>query len=623
MKKSEKLLVGGLVLVIVGWLFGPSLLGLVIGSSAQLEARKNSLRRDLATLRKLNRWKDQSLAAPDLKSGSAHRAEEQYRNWIWTLAEEVGGFKELNVAPGSRGGGRRGRGVVPVQVQLTGLASFGDVQRFLFRFYQADLLHKVVSLRMKSKSQNDEDPQLEVTLVAEGLSLSYASGRPTERATLFPQTRLLRESDEETVDVADDPAFSKLIEKEEKNEKKAKKSFLVRVGDQYVEISASEKVENDENGAVRWTFAADGPARSLETDAIAELVPVADSMEGVTLTDYELKNPFALYDPELTVSGGKIIEVGEAFKLTARVVKGRPGIRPTFEFGEHPEGMTIKTVQNEDGEYEGRIEWQTEADQGSGSASLEVFAKIEGRSSRLAGSPASLRWNAKRVVVARNERPRMGSLGSFSVVAGSPVEFTASATDPEDGTLAFALASGAPRGASIDASSGKFRWVPQSPGEFRVTVEVSDSGTPRAKDSQSVTIKVALDSAQFTVLTASVIRDGQPQAWLFDRLKNQRLVLTPKTRFRYGDVEAEVVSIGERAVVFRVGKNDLELALGDSIQKLKAIATEAETPEKAAAEKPAADKPAAEKPAAEKPAAEKPAADKPAADKPAAEKAGR
>ncbi|GIS62085.1 MAG: hypothetical protein CM1200mP2_43100 [Planctomycetaceae bacterium] len=127
----------------------------------------------------------------------------------------------------------------------------------------------------------------------------------------------------------------------------------------------------------------------------------------------------------------------------------------------------------------------------------------------------------------------------------------------------------------------------QSPGEFRVTVEVSDSGTPRAKDSQSVTIKVALDSAQFTVLTASVVRDGQPQAWLFDRLKNQRLVLTPKTRFRYGDVEAEVVSIGERAVVFRVGKNDLELALGDSIQKLKAIAT-----------KPKAEKPAAEKPAA-------------------------
>ena len=613
MKNSEKFLVGGLLLVIVGWLVGPSFIGLVTGSGARLDAIEQSLNRDLKTLKKLNKWKQQSLAAPE--SGSAHRAEEQYRNWIWTLAEEVGGFKELNVAPASRGSGRRSRGMVPVQVQLTGLASFGDVQRFLFRFYQADLLHKVVSLRMKSKSQNN-DPQLEVTLVAEGLSLPYASDRPTGRDTLFPQTRLVSDSDEESVDVANAFGFP------------VKEAFRVRVGDQYLDVESSEKVTDDKDSAVRWTFAPDSPVSSVDADAIAELVPVAESMKTVVPRDYKLVNPFALYEATLIVSGRKSIEVGQAFALKARVDGVRPGIRTTFEFGKHPEGMTIKTVQNEDGQYEGQIDWQTEADQESGSASLEVFAKIEGRSSRLTGSPASLRWNAKRVVVARNERPRMESLGSFSVVAGSPVEFTASATDPEDSELAFALASGAPRGASIDSSSGKFRWVPQSPGEFRVTVEVSDSGTPRAKDSQSVTIKVALDSAQFTVLTASVVRDGQPQAWLFDRLKNQRLVLTPKTRFRYGDVEAEVVSIGERAVVFRVGKNDLELALGDSIQKLKAIATEAETPEKSAAEKPAADKPAADKPAAdkpaaEKPAAEKPAAEKPAAEKPAAEKAGR
>ena len=224
MKNSEKILVAGLVLVIVGWTMGARLIGLVTGSGAQFAARKQSLMRDLATLRKLNRWKDQSLAAPE--SGSAHRAEEQYRNWIWTLAEEVGGFKELNVAPGSRGGGRRGRGMVPVQVQLTGLASFGDVQRFLFRFYQADLLHKVVSLRMKSKSQNN-DPQLEVTLVAEGLSLPFASDTMDKRDTLFPQTRLVSDSDEESVDVANAFGFP------------VKEAFRVRVGDQYLDVDSS------------------------------------------------------------------------------------------------------------------------------------------------------------------------------------------------------------------------------------------------------------------------------------------------------------------------------------------------------------------------------------------------
>ncbi|GIS62086.1 MAG: hypothetical protein CM1200mP2_43110 [Planctomycetaceae bacterium] len=223
--------------------------------------------RDLATLRKLNRWKDQSLAAPE--SGSAHRAEEQYRNWIWTLAEEVGGFKELNVAPGSRGGGRRGRGMVPVQVQLTGLASFGDVQRFLFRFYQADLLHKVVSLRMKSKSQNN-DPQLEVTLVAEGLSLPFASDTMDKRDTLFPRP-VVSDSDEESVDVA-------------KLRLPSKKAFRVRVGDQYLSES-SEKVTDDRT--VRFGGPSHGqPVSSIDADAIAELVPVAESRETVVPRDY-------------------------------------------------------------------------------------------------------------------------------------------------------------------------------------------------------------------------------------------------------------------------------------------------------------------------------------------------
>ena len=610
MKRTEKMLVGGLVLVLFGWLVGPSLLDLVTGSGARHEKQKLSLGRELAQLTKLNEWKKQSLAAPE--DGDAHRAEEQYRNWIWALAEEVGAFKELNVAPNSRGGSRRGRGLVPVQVQLTGLAKFGDVRRFLFHFYQADLLHQVISLRMKSKSQQDNDPELEVTLIAEGLSLSYAAEELAGRDTLFAQTRLTTESDEArlkaVLDLADASAFPK------------EKSLLVRVGDQYVEINASEKVADDEDGAVRWTFAPDGPARALQADTIAELVPVAESMTGIALKDYKLVNPFALYEATLVVFGFKEITVGQAFRLRALVEGVRPGMQTTFELGEHPPGMTIETVVNDDGEYEGRIAWQTEEDQEPGQASLEVFAKIEGRSSRLTRTPDSLSWSARRVAVARNERPKMGSLKSFSVTAGTPVEFTASATDPEDGRLAFALAAGSPRGASIDSGSGKFRWVPQAPGEFQVTVEVSDSGTPRQKDSQSVTIKVALDSAQFTVLTASVTRDGRPEAWLFDRLKNQRVVLTPKTRFRYGDIEAEVVSIEERAVVFRVGKEERKLVLGESLQKLKPAANDDEPSEKSVTDEPATKKSATDVPASKKSATDEPASKKSATEEPATKK---
>ena len=54
MKNSEKFLVGGLLLVIVGWVVGPSFIGLVTGSGARLDAIEQSLNRDLKTLKKLN-----------------------------------------------------------------------------------------------------------------------------------------------------------------------------------------------------------------------------------------------------------------------------------------------------------------------------------------------------------------------------------------------------------------------------------------------------------------------------------------------------------------------------------------------------------------------------------------
>ncbi len=116
--------------------------------------------------------------------------------------------------------------------------------------------------------------------------------------------------------------------------------------------------------------------------------------------------------------------------------------------------------------------------------------------------------------------------------------------------------------------------MPQDAGDFQVTVEVRDDGTPSQKVTGRVAITVSPDSAQFTVLIGSIVRDGVSQAWFFDRLKNQRIVLRNKSRFRYGDVDAEVVSIEDRAVVFRIGKEERRLKLGDSLQELRSKAKE-------------------------------------------------
>tara|TARA_Y100000588_G_scaffold349050_1_gene399146 strand:- start:1680 stop:3545 length:1866 start_codon:yes stop_codon:yes gene_type:complete len=552
MKRSEMILAGGLLAVVVGYLVGPSLLDVLTGSGKRLVARKLELKRELAQLNKLNRWKDQSLAKPE--GESADRAEEQYRNWVWSLAESVGKFGELNVAPNSRGRSRRTRGFKPIQVQLTGTAKFGDVQRFLYHFYRAKLLHRVVSLRLESKSQ-DNDPDLEVTLLAEGLSLSYASADLSQRDSLFPQGRFASEPDEGTVVV------------EQAEEFPSKPEFLVRVGDQYLNVTSNEKAADSENGDKRfqWTYEAVSPEKTLAADSTVELVRVAEAMQTITLDDYKLVNPFAQYDATLIISGSKTITVGGSFKLKARVEGVRPGSAAKFELGRHPAGMSID-------EQTGEISWETEKGQPAGKTTLEVLAKLEGREEKVTASPTTLEWRAVATPVVRNEPPTLEALkDEINVIAGSAVEFVASGSDPENGKLVFALASGAPAGATIDSSSGKFRWVPEAPGEFRVTVEVGDDGKPPKKASSSVTIQVSLDSAQFTVLTASVVRDGEPQAWLFDRLKNQRVILRPKSRFRYGNVEAEVVSIKGTEVVFRVGKEERPLVLGESLQKLKPV----------------------------------------------------
>ena len=55
MKRSEMILAGGFLVVVVGYFAGPPLLNLVTGSSQQLQARQTELNRELAQLKKLKR----------------------------------------------------------------------------------------------------------------------------------------------------------------------------------------------------------------------------------------------------------------------------------------------------------------------------------------------------------------------------------------------------------------------------------------------------------------------------------------------------------------------------------------------------------------------------------------
>lgn len=80
-----------------------------------------------------------------------------------------------------------------------------------------------------------------------------------------------------------------------------------------------------------------------------------------------------------------------------------------------------------------------------------------------------------------NDAPVLAAIGDKAVAELTPLNFTVLATDsdlPGD-TLTFSLDPGAPAGTSIDPTTGVFSWVPtdaQGPGNYNITVRVTDSG---------------------------------------------------------------------------------------------------------------------------------------------------
>src|SRR5437867_55261 len=94
-----------------------------------------------------------------------------------------------------------------------------------------------------------------------------------------------------------------------------------------------------------------------------------------------------------------------------------------------------------------------------------------------------------------NTAPELASIADQSVNEGTLLQLTASATDADlpANTLSFSLDAGAPAGAAINATTGVFSWTPseaQGPGDYSVTVRVTDSGTPALSASRTFAIHV-------------------------------------------------------------------------------------------------------------------------------------
>ncbi|MDA8792707.1 putative Ig domain-containing protein, partial [Bacteriovoracaceae bacterium] len=90
-----------------------------------------------------------------------------------------------------------------------------------------------------------------------------------------------------------------------------------------------------------------------------------------------------------------------------------------------------------------------------------------------------------------NRSPELAAIGAQTVDEGQLLEFTISATDPDGDNLIYSV-SNLPSGASFDVNTQVFSWTPDfnQTGNYSVTFEVSDDGSPSLSDSEVVTIDV-------------------------------------------------------------------------------------------------------------------------------------
>ncbi|PKO12071.1 MAG: hypothetical protein CVU39_25980 [Chloroflexi bacterium HGW-Chloroflexi-10] len=113
-----------------------------------------------------------------------------------------------------------------------------------------------------------------------------------------------------------------------------------------------------------------------------------------------------------------------------------------------------------------------------------------------------------------NHAPVLNTINDQSVAEGNLLSFMASASDEDlTQTLTFSLDPGAPLGAAINPGTGEFTWTPseaQGPGEYPITVRVTDNAASTLSDTQTFTVSVTeVNTApQLTAISNKTVKTG-------------------------------------------------------------------------------------------------------------------
>ncbi len=231
-----------------------------------------------------------------------------------------------------------------------------------------------------------------------------------------------------------------------------------------------------------------GTTSSLSIDGTPTPVEVADgnlNMVSAALVAGQLTIGQANTAPALAPLANKTINEGSllTFRASASDVDV-PAQTLTYTLGPGaPAGASIDPAS-------GVFTWIPTEAQGPSSNALTIRVTDNGLPSRTASQTITI------IVNEINSAPVLAAIGNKTVSGGNLLSFTASAFDNDlpPQVLTYTLDAGAPLGTSIDPATGIFNWTPtkaQAPSTNRVTVRVSDNGSPVLSAAQTFTVTVS------------------------------------------------------------------------------------------------------------------------------------
>ncbi len=164
----------------------------------------------------------------------------------------------------------------------------------------------------------------------------------------------------------------------------------------------------------------------------------------------------------------------------------------------------------------GLFSWTPTEAQGPGSYSITVRVTDD-------GDPALSDTTTFSIEVGeQNQPPVFEAVDDQTVGEGQTLSLTLRATDPDlpAATLTYSFLAAAPTGATLNSSTGVFRWTPAEGqvGTYTITVQVADDGNPALTDSMSFTVTVTETNSppQLTPIEDQTVRQGETLSFLVE-----------------------------------------------------------------------------------------------------------